>query len=43
MRNYLNMENIKLSVIVPIYNISEHIGRCIDSILAQEIENMEVI
>ena len=37
------MENIKLSVVVPIYNLSECLVRCIDSILAQELESMEVI
>ena len=32
-----------ISVIVPVYNIKEHIGRCVDSILAQTWENLEVL
>ena len=32
-----------ISVIVPVYNIKECIGRCVDSILAQTWENLEVL
>lgn len=32
-----------ISVIVPVYNIKEYIGRCVDSILAQTWENLEVL
>ncbi|MBE5851377.1 MAG: glycosyltransferase family 2 protein [Lachnospiraceae bacterium] len=32
-----------ISVIVPIYNIKEYLGRCIDSILAQTYQNIEVL
>lgn len=32
-----------ISVIVPVYNIKEYIGRCVDSILAQTWKNLEVL
>lgn len=32
-----------ISVIVPIYNVEQYINRCIDSILVQSYENLEVI
>ena len=33
----------KISVIVPVYNVEEYLARCVDSILAQTYENLEVI
>lgn len=33
----------KISVIVPIYNVEKYISRCLDSILMQEYENLELI
>lgn len=33
----------KISVIVPIYNIKEYLQRCVESILAQTYENIEVL
>ena len=33
----------KISVIVPVYNVERYLGRCVDSILAQSYENLEVI
>ena len=32
-----------ISVIVPVYNIKEYIGRCVDSILAQTWGNLEIL
>lgn len=37
------MDNEKISVIVPVYNIEKELPRCIDSILAQTYRNLEVI
>ncbi len=34
---------MKLSVIVPIYNIAKYISKCLDSILKQDFEDMEII
>lgn len=33
----------QISVIVPVYNVEEYLPRCVDSILAQTYENLEVI
>ncbi|KGF09402.1 hypothetical protein HMPREF1635_03025 [Clostridiales bacterium S5-A14a] len=33
----------KLSVIIPVYNIEEYIERCVESVLAQDYPNFEVI
>ena len=30
------MENIKLSIIVPIYNVAPYLRKCVDSLLMQE-------
>lgn len=38
------MENTPLlSVIVPVYNVEDYVGRCVDSILNQTYRNLEVI
>lgn len=34
---------IDLSVIIPIYNVEEYLERCLDSVLSQGIQNMEII
>lgn len=33
----------RISVIVPVYNVEEYLPRCLDSILAQTYENLEII
>lgn len=37
------MENKKISVIVPVYNVEKYLRRCIDSIIGQNYDNMEII
>jgi len=37
------MEEIKVSVIIPVYNASEHLGQCLDSVLNQTLKEIEVI
>lgn len=37
------MNNPKISVIVPIYNIGQYLSRCIDSILVQTFTNFELL
>ena len=39
------MENnsTKISIIVPVYNVEAYLARCVDSILAQTIKNLEII
>ena len=33
----------KISVIVPVYNTAQYLAKCLDSILNQTLENIEVI
>ena len=37
------MEKIMLSVIIPVYNVEKYLQKCVDSVLAQDIADMEVI
>lgn len=37
------MDEQLISVIVPVYNVEEYVGRCVDSILAQSYTNLEII
>ena len=37
------MENIKLSIIVPIYNVAPYLRKCVDSLLAQDMTDYEII
>ncbi|MCD7745951.1 MAG: glycosyltransferase [Lachnospiraceae bacterium] len=37
------MEQPLVSIIVPIYNAEDYIGRCVDSILKQEYQNLEIL
>ena len=37
------MKDLLVSIIVPIYNVEKHLRQCIDSILEQTYENLEVI
>ena len=39
----MNGKRVLISIIVPIYNSSEYIQRCIDSILSQTLTNFELI
>ncbi len=37
------MDKPLLSIIIPCYNIAPYIGRCLDSVLAQTYQNLEII
>lgn len=37
------MNNIKISVIVPVYNTEKYLKRCLDSILSQSFQDVEII
>ncbi|MBR3365774.1 glycosyltransferase [Candidatus Saccharibacteria bacterium] len=38
-----DQESLKVSIIVPAYNIAEYLPACLDSILAQDFEDFEII
>lgn len=42
-QDFLKSQDDKVSVIVPIYNVSQYIDRCIESIQNQSYENLEII
>ena len=37
------MEKLKISVIVPVYNVEKYVSKCIDSIINQTYKNLEII
>ena len=37
------MDNIKVSVIVPVYNASKYISKTLDSIITQDFDSFEII
>ena len=37
------MKNVKVSIIVPVYNEEKHIKKCIDSIINQTYKNIEIL
>ncbi len=37
------MQNSKISVIIPVYNIKEYVSACLESVIAQTYENFEAI
>lgn len=36
-------EKVKVSVIVPVYNVEKYLARCLDSIVAQTLQEIEII
>lgn len=39
----IKQKKVKLSIIVPVYNVERYLDRCIDSLLKQDIEDYEII
>ena len=40
---FVKMEEVLVSIIVPIYNVQKYIDRCIKSLMEQDYENIEII
>ncbi len=38
-----NNDNGKISVVVPVYNVSDYLGRCVSSLLNQTYSNIEIL
>lgn len=43
MNDLFDIQEIMVSIIVPVYNIEKYIGRCVNSIIEQEHKNIEII
>ena len=39
----MNSNNIKVSVIVPVYNTEKYLNECLESIISQSLQEIEVI
>ena len=37
------MENIKISVIIPIFNMEKYLQECLDTVLSQTLKEIEII
>ena len=37
------MINVKVSVIIPVYNVEKYIGKCLESVVNQTLEDIEII
>ena len=37
------MSNIKVSIIIPIYNVEQYLRECLDSVINQTLKNIEII
>ena len=37
------MHNVKVSVIVPVYNVDQYLGKCLDSLVKQTLQDIEII
>lgn len=37
------MNDKKVSIIIPVYNIEKYLSKCVDSLIAQEYPNYEII
>jgi len=39
----INRKDIKVSVIIPVYNTQKYLNECMDSVLAQKLQGMEIL
>jgi glycosyltransferase involved in cell wall biosynthesis len=39
----VNIDNPKVSVIIPVHNVAEYLQECLDSVIAQTIKNIEIL
>ena len=37
------MDNIKVSVIIPVYNVEKYLRQCLDSVINQTLKDIEII
>ena len=39
----IKINDVQVSVIVPVYNVEKYISQCLDSIINQDLKNIEII
>lgn len=39
----INMQDKKVSIIIPLYNVADYVGECIESLIRQTYQNLEII
>lgn len=39
----MEKKSVEVSVIVPVYNVEQYLKRCLDSLVNQTFENIEII
>ena len=37
------MSNVKVSIIVPVYNVEQYLGKCLDSLVNQTLQEIEIL
>ena len=37
------MKSFKVSIILPVYNVEKYLSACLDSLLAQTLEEIEIV
>ena len=42
-RQDVSLNNIKLSVIIPVFNVERYLAECLDSVVSQDFDNFEVL
>ncbi|HJA50079.1 MAG TPA: glycosyltransferase, partial [Candidatus Fusicatenibacter intestinipullorum] len=40
---WVQIEKVKISVIIPVYNVEKYLKRCLDSVINQTYKNLEII
>ena len=39
----MNKDNVKLSIIIPVYNLEKYLPKCLDSLVNQTLQEIEIL